>query len=113
MVTSFLFGIGLYGSVFVFLSFARSLLGFSAEQTGFSFAARSDIYHCINANSREIIEKEFRHSSLLLQDLYAFYFSDDYGKSNIVFWKYGLLFSTLLQRNRYWIVVFTTYYIGY
>nr|WP_209917336.1 MDR family MFS transporter [Chryseobacterium jejuense] len=35
MVTSFLFGIGLYGSVFIFPQFCQSLLGFSAQQTGF------------------------------------------------------------------------------
>ncbi len=42
MVTSFLFGIGLYGSVFIFPQFCQSLLGFSAQQTGFyCFPVRS------------------------------------------------------------------------
>jgi MFS transporter, DHA2 family, multidrug resistance protein len=35
MVTSFVFGIGLYGSVFIFPQFCQSLLGFTAQQTGF------------------------------------------------------------------------------
>ncbi|HVI47055.1 MAG TPA: DHA2 family efflux MFS transporter permease subunit [Chitinophaga sp.] len=34
MVTSFVFGIGLYGSVFIFPQFCQTLLGFSAQQTG-------------------------------------------------------------------------------
>ncbi|MCW3465775.1 DHA2 family efflux MFS transporter permease subunit [Chitinophaga nivalis] len=34
MVTSFVFGIGLYGSVFIFPQYCQTLLGFSAEQTG-------------------------------------------------------------------------------
>ena len=34
MVTSFVLGFGLYGSVFVFPIFCQSLLGFSAQQTG-------------------------------------------------------------------------------
>lgn len=34
MVTSFVLGFGLYGSVFVFPVFCQSLLGFSAQQTG-------------------------------------------------------------------------------
>jgi MFS transporter, DHA2 family, multidrug resistance protein len=34
MVTSFVLGIGLYGSTFVFPVFCQSLLGFSAQQTG-------------------------------------------------------------------------------
>jgi DHA2 family multidrug resistance protein len=34
MVTSFVFGIGLYGSVFIFPQFCQGLLGFSALQTG-------------------------------------------------------------------------------
>jgi DHA2 family multidrug resistance protein len=34
MVTSFVLGVGLYGSTFVFPVFCQSLLGFSAQQTG-------------------------------------------------------------------------------
>ncbi|WCT09847.1 DHA2 family efflux MFS transporter permease subunit [Mucilaginibacter jinjuensis] len=34
MVTSFVLGVGLYGSTFVFPVFAQGLLGFSAQQTG-------------------------------------------------------------------------------
>jgi DHA2 family multidrug resistance protein len=34
MVTSFVFGIGLYGSVFIFPQFCQTLLGFTAQQTG-------------------------------------------------------------------------------
>jgi DHA2 family multidrug resistance protein len=34
MMTSFILGLGLYGSTFVFPVFCQSLLGFSAEQTG-------------------------------------------------------------------------------
>ncbi|NCD70202.1 DHA2 family efflux MFS transporter permease subunit [Mucilaginibacter agri] len=34
MVTSFVLGLGLYGSTFIFPVFAQSLLGFSAQQTG-------------------------------------------------------------------------------
>ncbi|RKR80574.1 DHA2 family multidrug resistance protein [Mucilaginibacter gracilis] len=34
MITSFVFGIGLYGSVFIFPQFCENLLGFSAQQTG-------------------------------------------------------------------------------